>query len=870
MAHDGKELSPNKNKSSSSLAPEIIITGDQDTLFPTGASPRRPGFFRSLSSQNVILAASDTIRIPYRRARSSQNVLKILSSPTIPENQSVSHMTGSGSKKKNFRSENDLSQHAEIPLPLFSPHRQRSDTIKRDAESLIFLNIMDGVGEIEKGKKDKGKSKVKFDDLSDEDLSEANGKENQDINRDLDEAQVSDTDSSSGTIENVATVTDTQQDARSVASDTSNISNKRATRVFLNLFNANKKSKGYDEEAEVENNDLGLLLPDGLSVWNKRKKVQTQDDDDDDYDEKHTERSTPPPPTSRLRRLFGLKHAMRPTLHKNDSRLSVSDMFYLKNTKGETDAEDMEDLLKQIHGEDYIPPPDYTENAQPEAKSPELEHSKNHSSLGISIHSITQAHNTLVNGLPTLPSFDPVLDREKMSHLAKMNRKRKLEARITVNEVPFEKKKEFINKLCEALMLYGAPPHRLEEYMVMTSRVLGVEGQFIYFPGCMIVAYTDPETKVAEVELVRTSEGVNLSKLHDTHKIYKLVIHDTLSSDEAAQKLKSLMEYKALYPDWLCVLFYGVGLAMVCPFAFNGNWVDMPICFFIGCCVGVLKYYVAPRSPMYLNVFEVASSIVVSFLARAIGSVRGGNLFCFSAMAQGLLALILPGFIILTGSLELQLRNIVNGSVRMIYAIIYSFFLSFGITIGAALYGWIDKGATSNQTCSAKEPLSPWYRFIFVPCFSIILALINQANKRQLPPMVGIACAGYVVSYFSSIHFSNSSEFTAALAAIIIGVLSNLYSRIYKGLAISAMLPAIFVQVPSGIASQSSLLAGILSANEIVSGNHTTAAQPASALDSLSFGFSMIQVAIGISVGLFTASILVYPFGKKSTALFTM
>ena len=95
------------------------------------------------------------------------------------------------------------------------------------------------------------------------------------------------------------------------------------------------------------------------------------------------------------------------------------------------------------------------------------------------------------------------------------------------------------------------------------------------------------------------------------------------------------------------------------------------------------------------------------------------------------------------------------------------------------------------------------------------------------------------------------TEFTACIGAFIVGVLGNLYSRIWKGMAVSAMLPAIFVQVPSGIASKSSLISGLNTADQITnkssSNNGGTVTNDAS---SLSFGATMVEVSIGISVGL--------------------
>lgn len=153
------------------------------------------------------------------------------------------------------------------------------------------------------------------------------------------------------------------------------------------------------------------------------------------------------------------------------------------------------------------------------------------------------------------------------------------------------------------------------------------------------------------------------------------------------------------------------------------------------------------------------------------------------------------------------------------------------------------------------------------------LAFVNQANFRQLPVMGIISSAGYAVTYFTSSKVAGSSEFTSAIGAVVIGILGNVYSRVGHGLAFAAMLPAIFVQVPSGVASQGSLVAGIQSADIIVS-NHTNATNTALTVNSansnvLALGATMIQVSIGITVGLFVATLVIYPFGKKRSGLFT-
>lgn len=217
------------------------------------------------------------------------------------------------------------------------------------------------------------------------------------------------------------------------------------------------------------------------------------------------------------------------------------------------------------------------------------------------------------------------------------------------------------------------------------------------------------------------------------------------------------------------------------------------------------------------------------------------------------------------GSLELQSKNIVAGSVRMFYAIIYSLFLGFGITIGSALYGLVDKNATSATTC--QNPFDWRYNSLWVGAFALCLLLVNQARWRQAPVMVGIALAGYVVNYFSSQRFVAQPQIANGLGAFTVGVLGNLYSRVGHGLAFAAMLPAIFVQVPSGLAAQGSLLAGLEGADAILKNSVSTPISGTSIM--FEFGFSMVQVAIGTTVGLFAAALVVYPIPKKRSGLFS-
>ncbi|KLJ06132.1 hypothetical protein EMPG_10469 [Blastomyces silverae] len=519
--------------------------------------------------------------------------------------------------------------------------------------------------------------------------------------------------------------------------------------------------------------------------------------------------------------------------------------------------------------------------------------------------------------MPFLGSFSP-LGGSRRSSLAekqstsgkiyslaknKFGAKRRLEEeiRLTVHIRETRQRKKYLDRLCRALMNCGAPSHRLEEYMRMTARVLELEGSFTYFPGTMLMAFEDSTTDTTDLKMVQSQEGVDLGRLRDIQMIYKEVVHDIIGVEEAMQRLRDIMNAKPKYGLPWVIFLYGLASAMVGPFAFGARPIDMPICFLLGCILGVLQHVLAPRSSHYANVFEISAAVVTSFFARAFGSIKASNgqhLFCFAALAQSSICLILPGYIVLCGALALQSRNIIAGSVRMVYAIIYSLFLGFGMLIGTALYGALDKNATAAFACPAS-PIKNEYlqRFPFVLAFAICSSLINQAKFKQLPVMATIAVTGYIVRFFAARQFV-STQISSALGAFAIGIMGNLYSRLGHGLAAAAILPAIFLQLPSGLASSGALVSSLIVATNIKSGDFATEPLGDLANDLLGnsssasaeevrnmmerlmmnrfsanvvfdIGYGMLEVAIGITGGLFMAALVVYPFGKRRSGLFS-
>ncbi|KAK6520920.1 hypothetical protein TWF506_001159 [Arthrobotrys conoides] len=478
--------------------------------------------------------------------------------------------------------------------------------------------------------------------------------------------------------------------------------------------------------------------------------------------------------------------------------------------------------------------------------------------------------------------------RERFKALAKRfkGRRGNEELTITVHIAETLQRQRYLLKLCRALMLCGAPSHRIEDFLQISAAVLAVNASFVYLPGTIIISFQDPQTHTSDVQVVKSGTSLDLGKLQYIHIIYKEVLHDVISVETGTEKLEKLIRKPPLRNVWFKVLLYGGASASIAPL-FNARVKDLPFAFLLGMVVALMGLVINPKSEAFANVFEIMGTIIVSFFARAFGSIRmnGEELFCFSGITQGAIApLLLPGYAILLGALELQSKKLVAGAVRMFYAIIYSVLLWFGISIGTALYGFVDPRATSLTECLDQNLQE--FRFFYVPLFTFFVLLANQARWKQAPAMLIISLLGYTVNYFSQGRFPHTPQVANGLAALTVGVLGNLYSRVVHQAAFTAMVPAILLQVQSGIASSGSLMSGLTVAMTIVDGRN---ARIPTGTDSINIaagensqsGFvvdggagqlalGLVAISVAISFGLFLSSVIVYPLGKskKQSAIF--
>lgn len=473
----------------------------------------------------------------------------------------------------------------------------------------------------------------------------------------------------------------------------------------------------------------------------------------------------------------------------------------------------------------------------------------------------------------------------------------------------------FILRLARALMLFGSPSHRIESQLISVSRSLDIDAQFVHMPSVVICSFGDQDTKTSETHFVKANGRLALGKLHNVHTVYRAVVHGHMDAQEGGSELSRLLRSPPLYSIPYRCFFAFLCCFFICPMAFGGSLADAFISGLGGAILSFLQLVVAQKNAMYADVFEISIAIMMSFTARALTAIPD-HVFCYQAISSSAVVLILPGYLILCSSLELASKNMLAGSVRMVYAIIYSLFLGFGLTIGSdfayivfphlraaqeaahrlaivSVHGtftadnstgdmstWTGAFTFANVShvigeANPQDLLEGCYRssnsifllkafpywtlFLLVPAYSFISSLWNMQpiRSRQLPVMVLISCASFAANKAANHYIFNRSDVVSAIGAFVVGLLGNIYSRACGGTAFQVMSVAVCFLIPSGIAAT-----GGLSENYRGQSGDSYSA-------GLSIGLRMVQVGIGITVGLFGSGLFVYSFGhRKKNALF--
>ncbi|ORY02012.1 DUF1212-domain-containing protein [Basidiobolus meristosporus CBS 931.73] len=412
--------------------------------------------------------------------------------------------------------------------------------------------------------------------------------------------------------------------------------------------------------------------------------------------------------------------------------------------------------------------------------------------------------------------------------------------KITANIAEIILKQDYLILLAKSYATFGSPAHRLEYNMEQASAGLQIESSYAFLPGLILISFGDPDLHTSDTHIVRVTNDYYMDKLDRCYNISRKVNNAELTVGEAYIELEELINEAPLYPPWAEVSTYAVSSFIICPLVFGGSWEDGVVSGGLGFLVGMMSL-LARKIYTYNSVFEITAAILTSLIATALH-----NRICYVPVMLSSVVILIPGFGVASSVVELAARNIVSGTVRLVYSLFLAFLLAFGMSFGALIYRGFGKLPVEVQVC---EPISPYWYFLLFPIVTISFAMIMRAAPRQWPAMVGISGVGFTTYYFISPVVP--ATVSGVVSAFMLAFTGNSYSRLTGNLGFPAILNGVLILVPGGL--------GVRGIFEALSDS----------AEGLALAFEMVTICLSLAVGLFFGSLIVYPIGKRKTVLMT-
>ena len=204
-------------------------------------------------------------------------------------------------------------------------------------------------------------------------------------------------------------------------------------------------------------------------------------------------------------------------------------------------------------------------------------------------------------------------------------------------------------------------------------------------------------------------------------------------------------------------------------------------------------------------------------------------------MLAGLIVLI-PGLTLTLAVTELATRNLVAGTARLMGALATFVSIGFGVAVGQHLLHHVVPELSDVRTGSVSVASLPdWTLPFSLGIVAFPLAVLFRARACDVAAIMGSAFVAFYGARFGA--WALGPETGVCIAAILVGVASNLYARVTGNPAAVPMLPGILLLVPGTL--------GFESVRSFVAKD---------ALAGVATAFQMIFIAISIVAGLLIAN----------------
>ncbi|ORX97252.1 hypothetical protein K493DRAFT_216212 [Basidiobolus meristosporus CBS 931.73] len=395
-------------------------------------------------------------------------------------------------------------------------------------------------------------------------------------------------------------------------------------------------------------------------------------------------------------------------------------------------------------------------------------------------------------------------------------------------------KRDYLLRLARCFATFGSPGHRLEDNMRIASAALSIQSSFAFVPGMILASFESEDIRASDTYLMIVNESKYMDRLEKCLIISQKVGQGVMTIAEGHKLLDNLYKNRKYYPDWCEIVSFGLYSFLSCPIAYGGGIKDWIASGILGLLVGALRR-LSKSIYTYNSILEISAGFLVSIIATAFHTH-----ICYVAVMLSAITKLVPGYSLATSVIELATRNVISGTLRLLYNLSLSFILAFGLSFGSSAFQSIGVIPIEHPQCHRINPL--WILVLF-PLISICSAVINHASPRQWPGIIGISSIAYTTQYVLSRLLSPTVA--TVVAAFNLALSGHIYTQITGKMGMPGVLNGVSLLVPGGLG-----IRGIFEI--IVESSH-----------GLELAVQMLRICICLAFGLLLGSLAITPTLKK-------
>ncbi len=353
-------------------------------------------------------------------------------------------------------------------------------------------------------------------------------------------------------------------------------------------------------------------------------------------------------------------------------------------------------------------------------------------------------------------------------------------------ELPSDQR--FLLRVGEVLHSLGTPSHRLEALMVRLAESLGITAQFLSTPTSLIASLG--RGRMEQTRLLRAAPGeVNLGKLVELDELLEDVEDGKVQIEEALERLEALVAAKSRFGPWLSGLAFGVSAGGAAVFL-GGELYESLTAFVLGLLIFAFGF-VWGRSPdrIFLNdgIMSFAAALGAVLVDRFVVPIDYGK------VTLATLIILLPGLSFTVAMLELATRHLSSGVARLAGAATTLLIIVLGVALA-----WRLGGAGEAHTGAMEIPtVARWVIMAVVP---IGFGVLFQVRIREWWVVYLAGGLGYAGALLGREWLG--PELAPFLGALLVGLVGNLYARVFDRPSSVAHMPGILLLVPGTVGYQ--------------------------------------------------------------------